>query len=118
MKTIKINLKTVFNFCFKQFKNWWNKWNARISKNQEDFNKSLNLMRQNNPVFIPRNHKVNEAISYAEKYGEKELKKREPDPRWPAGTKEDQFLSNKMQKMEKGRPTLIFQIIVSHYRIL
>ena len=49
------------------FKNWKKRWEVRSSKNNENQNKSLELMRNNNPLVIPRNHKVEEALEAAEK---------------------------------------------------
>ncbi len=42
---------------------WEQKWKNRIKQNQEQ---ALNLMVDNNPAFIPRNHKVEEALKNAE----------------------------------------------------
>ena len=45
------------------FITWEQKWKNRIKQNQEE---ALNLMIENNPEFIPRNHKVEEALKNAE----------------------------------------------------
>jgi uncharacterized protein YdiU (UPF0061 family) len=45
---------------------WEAEWKKRLSKNQNSEN-AYKLMIKNNPVFIPRNHKVEEALSEAEK---------------------------------------------------
>ena len=49
----------------KDFVEWENKWNSRISKNQNS-KKAKELMAQNNPIIIPRNHLVESALSKAE----------------------------------------------------
>jgi uncharacterized protein YdiU (UPF0061 family) len=47
------------------FKNWLKKWEDRILINKGSKEKSINLMRKNNPIVIPRNHKVEEALEAA-----------------------------------------------------
>tara|TARA_A100001015_G_scaffold83101_1_gene92223 strand:+ start:58 stop:1506 length:1449 start_codon:yes stop_codon:yes gene_type:complete len=49
------------------FINWRKRWEERLSKNNDSSKKSLELMRNNNPLVIPRNHKVEEALEAAEK---------------------------------------------------
>jgi uncharacterized protein YdiU (UPF0061 family) len=49
------------------FINWRKRWEERLSKNNGSKKKSLELMRNNNPLVIPRNHKVEEALEAAEK---------------------------------------------------
>ena len=49
------------------FMNWKKRWKERLSKNNNSPNKSLELMKKNNPLVIPRNHKVEEALEAAEK---------------------------------------------------
>ena len=44
------------------FKKWFNKWEDRILINKGSKEKSIALMRKNNPIIIPRNHKVEEAL--------------------------------------------------------
>ena len=44
---------------------WENEWMKRIEKNQNK-EKAKEIMIQNNPIFIPRNHKVEESLKYAE----------------------------------------------------
>ena len=50
----------------KDFINWKKRWKDRSAKNNGTSKKSLELMRNNNPLFIPRNHKVEEALKAAE----------------------------------------------------
>ena len=48
-----------------EFKNWHLKWQARIEKNEEPRSKSIARMKYNNPVLIPRNHRVDQALQAA-----------------------------------------------------
>ena len=50
----------------KDFINWKKRWEDRSSKNNGTAKKSIELMRNNNPLFIPRNHKIEEALQAAE----------------------------------------------------
>ncbi len=59
----------------KEFINWKKRWRERLmidKKNPEDF---LELMRKNNPLIIPRNYKVEEALEAAEQNNLKPIKK-------------------------------------------
>ena len=47
------------------FKKWHKEWRIRIKENKKPDKLSLNLMRSNNPLVIPRNHKVEEALDAA-----------------------------------------------------
>ena len=47
------------------FKKWYKEWRNRIKQNKKPDNLSLNLMRSTNPLVIPRNHKVEEALDAA-----------------------------------------------------
>ncbi len=47
--------------------NWKKRWKERLSQNNDSPNKYLELMKNNNPLVIPRNHKVEEALEAAEK---------------------------------------------------
>ena len=49
----------------KDFINWLNQWELRLSNNNNSKKKSLDLMRFSNPTTIPRNHKVEEALTAA-----------------------------------------------------
>ncbi len=52
----------------KNFLKWKERWNARLHKNKnKSFEISLELMKKNNPLVIPRNHKVEEVLKAAEK---------------------------------------------------
>ena len=47
------------------FLNWHQKWQTRLKLNKKPMELSLNLMRTTNPIVIPRNHKVEEALDAA-----------------------------------------------------
>jgi uncharacterized protein YdiU (UPF0061 family) len=47
------------------FSSWHKRWQARKERQPQPVNESLGLMRRHNPAFIPRNHKVEEALSAA-----------------------------------------------------
>ncbi|MAW17819.1 MAG: hypothetical protein CMJ01_04675 [Pelagibacteraceae bacterium] len=47
----------------KSFNNWKKKWNQRLEMSNNSFENSLKLMQESNPLIIPRNFKVEEALS-------------------------------------------------------
>ena len=47
------------------FKEWHARWQTRVAVNTQPLEASLDLMRANNPVVIPRNHKVEQALEAA-----------------------------------------------------
>ncbi|MBD8069557.1 protein adenylyltransferase SelO [Bacillus sp. PS06] len=49
-----------------EFADWHVKWEERLAKQKESKEASQDLMRKSNPVVIPRNHLVEEAIEAAE----------------------------------------------------
>ena len=49
-----------------EFKSWWQCWQDRLNRNDQSLQSSLDIMRSNNPVIIPRNHHVEAALSAAE----------------------------------------------------
>ena len=49
------------------FQNWKKRWQKRLLKNNNSPEKSVKLMRSFNPLVIPRNHKVEEALEEANK---------------------------------------------------
>ena len=63
LMNIKIGNNSLYND--KDFINWSNEWKNRISINDNSKEKSLELMKETNPVIIPRNHKVEEALKAA-----------------------------------------------------
>jgi len=48
-----------------EFTEWHELWQARLSRQQESKEDSLQLMRSSNPAIIPRNHRVEEALEAA-----------------------------------------------------
>ncbi|MDG1138802.1 MAG: YdiU family protein [Opitutales bacterium] len=49
-----------------EFKYWHNRWQERLKQETQEMASSFALMRSVNPAVIPRNHKVEEALSAAE----------------------------------------------------
>ena len=48
------------------FKKWYSLWQARLSRNAKPLKSAYSLMRKHNPVIIPYNYHVEEALSAAE----------------------------------------------------
>jgi len=48
-----------------EFNTWLQKWQARISQQPQERN-ALDIMKKHNPAIIPRNHRVEEALTAAE----------------------------------------------------
>ncbi len=46
-----------------EFRNWLTLWKTRLSRQNETFDESLQLMHATNPKVIPRNHLVEEALN-------------------------------------------------------
>ena len=55
------------NYDDKDFQNWKKRWNERLKTNNNTPEKYIKLMRSVNPIVIPRNHKVEEALEAAER---------------------------------------------------
>ncbi len=51
------------------FDQWWQRWQARLQRQRKPLKSSFCLMRANNPAIIPRNHRVEAALSAAEQEG-------------------------------------------------
>ena len=51
----------------KDFQNWKKRWNERLKTNNNTSEKYIKLMKTVNPLVIPRNHKVEEALEEAGK---------------------------------------------------
>ena len=49
----------------KAFKEWYARWRALLAQDSKPLECSLSLMRANNPVVIPRNHKVEQVLEAA-----------------------------------------------------
>ena len=69
------NSKKDIIFEDKYFINWKKRWKERLLKNSNSPDKCINLMRNSNPLVIPRNHKVDEALEAAEQNNMKPIKK-------------------------------------------
>ncbi len=63
-----MDIKTINNEIYndKDYIDWLKKWKKRILMNNSSKEKSLKIMRNSNPIIIPRNHKVEEALKAAE----------------------------------------------------
>jgi serine/tyrosine/threonine adenylyltransferase len=59
-----------------EFKEWHERWQARLERQEEPKASSLELMRKNNPAIIPRNHRVEEALEAAVEQGDYGVMKR------------------------------------------
>ena len=57
-------------FHSKEFKKWKERWQDRLSRQKESKEASHQLMRDNNPAVIPRNHRVEEALTAAVDHGD------------------------------------------------
>ena len=57
------------------FINWKNEWKKRSELNNSTKEKQSKLMKSNNPIVIPRNHKVEEALDEANKGSLDKMKK-------------------------------------------
>ena len=63
-----LNKETILNdklFKNNKFSNWYQKWKNRLNMNNKPMELSSNLMNENNPLVIPRNYKVEEALDAA-----------------------------------------------------
>lgn len=54
-------------FSSNEFAQWKEKWERRVNKQEESKEETRQLMRDNNPAIIPRNHRVEEALEAAVK---------------------------------------------------
>ncbi|WP_243298628.1 protein adenylyltransferase SelO [Bacillus litorisediminis] len=53
-----------------EFKEWYEQWQARQGRQKESKDEAYQLMRNNNPAVIPRNHRVEEALEAAVEKGD------------------------------------------------
>ena len=62
-----MNISSIKNEVYKDknFIDWFKNWQKRILINGGSKENSLELMKKNNPIVIPRNHKVEEALEAA-----------------------------------------------------
>ena len=63
--TYKVNMDKGM-FISQEFSNWYEKYQQRLIRQSNSIEEVYNLMKNSNPVIIPRNHKVEEALSSAE----------------------------------------------------
>ncbi len=59
------DIKKENSFQNSSFTEWNKRWNFRLKKNNKPLEMSLQLMEKNNPLVIPRNHKVEESLEEA-----------------------------------------------------
>ncbi|MFJ7738692.1 YdiU family protein [Lysinibacillus sp. NPDC097287] len=57
-------------FDIEEFNHWYEKWQARLARQQESKASVQQLMKDNNPAVIPRNHRVEEALEAAVEQGD------------------------------------------------
>ena len=57
------------------FLEWKKRWQKRSLKNNDNPKKCIELMRSNNPLVIPRNHKIEEALKAAEQNNSEPMNK-------------------------------------------
>ena len=62
---MNISIGNISLYDDKEFINWSNDWKNRIFINNISKDKSIELMKKTNPIIIPRNHKVEEALKAA-----------------------------------------------------
>ena len=84
------------------FKIWKKRWQERLKKEKNIQDKSIELMKKNNPIVIPRNHKIEEVLKAAQEDNLKpylrllEILKKPYSSR--EGLKDYQTLSNSNEK--------------------
>ena len=52
-------------YSTREFIQWYKSWQERLARQSETTESSLQLMKNNNPSIIPRNHRVEEALDAA-----------------------------------------------------
>ena len=57
-------------FQTNEFKTWYKRWTERLDRQQQSKEEIKELMENNNPVVIPRNHRVEEALESATNHGD------------------------------------------------
>ena len=62
---MNFEIKKDESFEDNDFQNWKKRWQERLKINNNTSEKYMKLMRSANPLVIPRNHKVEEALSAA-----------------------------------------------------
>lgn len=64
------NLSGLTLFETSSFSDWYKLWQERLKRQEEDKDCTLELMKSSNPMVIPRNHKVEEALEAADNKGD------------------------------------------------
>ena len=64
------NLENLLLFTTKPFQVWYEKWQARLDRQEQSRDESQDLMKISNPAVIPRNHRVEEALEAAVENGD------------------------------------------------
>ena len=84
------------------FKIWKKRWQERLKKEKNIQDKSIKLMKRNNPVVIPRNHKIEEVLNAAQEHNLKPFLRLLEILKKPYSSREDlkdyQTLSNSDEK--------------------
>ncbi|MGG0718046.1 YdiU family protein [Robertmurraya massiliosenegalensis] len=57
-------------FRKEEFTKWYEQWQGRLGRQEESKVSAIQLMKRSNPVVIPRNHRVEEALKAAEEQGD------------------------------------------------
>ncbi len=58
-------LEEIDLFKSKAFKEWYERWQSRLKRQEQSKDASKQLMKESNPAVIPRNHRVEEALEAA-----------------------------------------------------
>ncbi len=59
------NIEDIEFASTENFKKWYELWKLRLDKQEQSEEECINLMKNNNPRVIPRNHRVEEALEAA-----------------------------------------------------
>jgi uncharacterized protein YdiU (UPF0061 family) len=71
------------------FITWFDEWKKRSKLNNSSKEKQIELMKKNNPIVIPRNHKVEEALTEAKNCNLEKMKKLNDILKNPYSNQED-----------------------------
>ena len=63
-------LEEIVLFGMEDFNQWYEKWQVRLARQGKSKASSQQLMQDNNPAVIPRNHRVEEALEAAVEHGD------------------------------------------------
>ena len=66
---MKENIKDNEIYKNETFLGWQKEWQHRLKYNSKSFDESLKMMKEMNPIVIPRNEKVEEALTAANNNG-------------------------------------------------